>query len=250
MKNYIISEYFRIRKKKSGYIITGILAILTIALAIVLEYYSNTEPGFPYGNIKYYYSNVFAMSNLILAIICFLSVYLLGKDRLIIPTSISLGIKRKSIFIGKFIVTLIHFFVILLILGLVTYLSGQFILTDKSDTVTINFLISLFNLLPILLSALATCYSIALILDNEIIAVIIVFIFYRGLALLIYGLTSVNEKISAIQDYIPASAMNNILSDFMNGTVQINAANWLINLVLALLILIVGLKIVEKKDYS
>jgi len=250
MHNYMKSEFFRLNKKGLSYVITGILAMMVVALAVLLEYIAKTEVEFPYGNTQYYYSNVFGMSSFILLIICFLSTYLLGKDRLIIPVSISLGIERRTIFIGKFIVTFIHFLIVVFILGLATYLSGQILLTDKSDTVALNFLISLFNLLPLLISALALCYSATLIFDNEIIAIVIVFLFYRGLALLIFGLSMVNENISAIQKYIPASAMDKLLSDFMNGTVQLNIIGWLINLIIAFLVLFVALKIVEKKDYT
>ncbi|WP_339262825.1 ABC transporter permease [Lysinibacillus sp. FSL K6-3209] len=250
MNNYIKSDFFRLHKKKLSYVITLFFAVLIVALAVVLEYFAQTEAGFPYGNSRFYYSNVFGMSGLSLLIICFLATYLLWKDRLIIPTSISLGIDRRTIFIGKFIVTFIHFLIVVLILGSATYLAGEFILTDKNDTVTLNFLISLSNLLPLLISALALCYSATFIFNNEITAIIIVFLFYRGLALLIFGLTSVNENISFIREYIPASAMDQLLTDFMNGTVEINIISWIINILIALVVLFVGLKVVEKKDFT
>lgn len=250
MNNYIKSDFFRLHKKRLSYVITLFFAVLIVALAVVLEYFAQTEAGFPYGNSRFYYSNVFGMSGLSLLIICFLATYLLWKDRLIIPTSISLGIDRRTIFIGKFIVTFIHFLIVVLILGSATYLAGEFILTDKNDTVTLNFLISLSNLLPLLISALALCYSATFIFNNEITAIIIVFLFYRGLALLIFGLTSVNENISFIREYIPASAMDQLLTDFMNGTVEINIISWIINILIALVVLFVGLKVVEKKDFT
>lgn len=250
MNNYIKSDLFRLHKKKLSYVITLFLAVLIVALAVVLEYFAQTEAGFPYGNSRFYYSNVFGMSGLSLLIICFLATYLLWRDRLIIPTSISLGIDRRTIFIGKFIVTFIHFLIVVLILGSATYLAGEFILTDKNDTVTLNFLISLSNLLPLLISALALCYSATFIFNNEITAIVIVFLFYRGLALLIFGLSSVNENVSFIREYVPASAMDQLLTDFMNGTAQINIINWITNLLIAVAVLFVGLKVVEKKDFT
>jgi len=250
MNNYIKSDFFRLHKKRMSYVITLLLAVLIVALAVVLEYFAQTEADFPYGNSRFYYSNVFGMSGLSLLIICFLATYLLWKDRLIIPTSISLGIDRRTIFIGKFVVTFIHFLIIVLILGSATYLAGEFILTDKNDTVTLNFLISLSNLLPLLISALALCYSATFIFNNEITAIIIVFLFYRGLALLIFGLSSVNENLSFIREYVPASAMDQLLTDFMNGTVEIKIISWIINIFIALVVLFVGLKAVERKDFT
>jgi ABC-2 type transport system permease protein len=250
MNNYIKSELFRLSKKKLSYVITGILVLLIIALAIILEYFAKNEPDFPYGNSQFYYSNVFSMSSLNLLIVCFLSIYLLGKDRLIIPTSISLGIERRTIFISKFIVTFIHFLAVIFILGMVTYLSGQLIITENNEAVTTNFLISLINLLPILISAFVVCYSLTFIFDNEVVAVVFVFLFYRVLALFIFGFSSVNESFSFIQAYVPASALSEILSDFMNGTVQLNIISWLINLIIAVVLMIIGLKVLEKKDYA
>lgn len=76
------------------------------------------------------------------------------------------------------------------------------------------------------------------------------FLFYRGLALLIFGLSSVNENISFIREYVPASAMDQLLTDFMNGTVEINIISWIINILIAFVVLFVGLKVVEKKDFT
>lgn len=249
MNGYMKSELFRLKKKKLNYLIATVLTIAIVALAIVLEYFAKTEPDFPYGNTLFYYSTVFSMSNLVLLIVCFLAVYLLGKDRLIIPVSIALGVERRTIYINKFIVSFLHFLIVILILGVATYLSGQFILTEKSEAVTTDFLISSFNLLPILISAFVLCYVATLIFDNEIVGSVIVFVFYKGLALLLFGITSVNENVASIANYIPASAINEILQDFMNGTVRFQIIGWIINVILVVLILIVGLKVVEKKDY-
>lgn len=250
MNNYMKSEWFRLKKKKLNYFITGVLSIMVIALASILEYFSETEPDFPYGNTLYFYSNVFSMSNFVLLIVCFLAVYLLGKDRLIIPVSISLGVERKTIFLNKFIISFIHFIIVIFILGVVTYFSGQLILTDKTDAVTMNFIISLFNLLPILISAFVLCYVTTFIFGNEIVAGVIVFVFYRGIALILFGAASISGSLAAIQKYIPATALNEILRDFINGTVQFNTIGCVVNIVLAILLLIIGLKVIEKKDFA
>lgn len=249
MNSYMKSEIFRLKNKKLNYLITTILVILIVALAVVLEYFAKTEPNFPYGNALFYYSNVFSMSNLVLLIVCFLAVCLLGKDRLIIPVSIALGIERRTIYINKFIASFIYFLIAILILGIATYLSGQFILTDINEIVTTNFLISSFNLLPILISAFVLCYVASLIFENEIAGGAIVFLFYKGLGLLLFGITSMNENVASIAKYIPASNINEILKEFMNDSVQFDIIGWIINIILALFMLLVGLKVFEKKDF-
>ncbi|MCM2139858.1 hypothetical protein [Vagococcus fluvialis] len=249
MINYLKSDLFRLSKKKSGYILLLILTVSQILLAISLEFFQRTEPGFPYGTTKFFYSNIFGSASLLLILVCFLSNTLLGKDRKLIPTSIALGITRKDIFIGKFILTLFYTIFVLFILGGITYLIGETIISNTDSSVAVDYIISLVNLAPILLSSFVVAYSCTFIFDSEIASIIVVLLCYRILALIITGLAQIFTSISVIETYFPANALNDILTNFMSGNVHTSVINWLVNIFIAITFFFIGLRIVQKKEY-
>lgn len=105
MLNYMKSEGFRIMKNRSLFILTLICAGLMAGLVLVL-YCFKKVPSFPYSNTRHALANIYMQMNfLMLAVIAFgASMHNNEEKYHTIKHSVAFGIRRSTIFLGRFFV--------------------------------------------------------------------------------------------------------------------------------------------------
>ena len=108
--NYIKSENYRILHSKGFYIYTIICNLLIILAAITLMYFDKTTNKFPYGNAKFFYSNVISAGLIIIVIGIAFNLLVNNKEsQRLVKDSISFDISLYIIFIGKFLIYICYF---------------------------------------------------------------------------------------------------------------------------------------------
>lgn len=105
MQNYIKSEFYRILLNKKLGILTSICGFLMISVVFVLKYFS-TDPTFPYSNTRFSLSNVYMQMNFILTTVVIFSAFMHDNEERYqtIKHSVSFGIPRRTIYLGRFLV--------------------------------------------------------------------------------------------------------------------------------------------------
>lgn len=117
MLNYMKSEFYRTWHNRNLFLLTGIFALLMWALVFVLKGFS-VEPSFPYANTKFALSNIYMQMELILMATIVFAVFMHDNEdkQHTIKHSIEFGIKRKTIYIARYLVQTVVSSIIYLVL--------------------------------------------------------------------------------------------------------------------------------------
>ena len=116
MINYMKSELYRIFHSKGLYIYLIVCNVLMILAALTLFYFVKPENNFPYGNAKFFYTNVITAGLLILVIGASMNMLVNSKqNKALKKTSISFDTAVSTIYWGKFIIYILSFLVLSLI---------------------------------------------------------------------------------------------------------------------------------------
>lgn len=105
MLNYIKSEFFRMAHNRNLHIAVGACGALMIVLVVVLKLFSK-DPAFSYANTKFALSNIYMNMGTLLIVTVVMSAFMHGDEdkQHTIKHSVSFGIKRSTIYIGRFCV--------------------------------------------------------------------------------------------------------------------------------------------------
>lgn len=135
MINYMKSEFYRTLRNRNLWILITAFAGLMIATVLILSYFNQTDPKFPYGNTRFSLGNIYMQMNLMLAAaIIFTGFIYDGEDKQhTIKHSVAFGIKRKTIYIGRFLVQVIESTVIYLVLVSVFTVISFMLLTHSNQ---------------------------------------------------------------------------------------------------------------------
>ena len=117
MINYMKSELYRIFHSKGVYIYLIVCNVLMILGGTHYFYFDKTENNFPYGNAKFFYTNVITAGLLILVIGASMNMLVNSKqNKALNKISISFDTAVSSIYWGKFIVYILSFLFLLVLL--------------------------------------------------------------------------------------------------------------------------------------
>ncbi|AGC89514.1 ABC transporter permease [Staphylococcus warneri] len=249
MINYMKSELYRIFHSKGLYIYLIVCNVLMILAALTLFYFDKTENNFPYGNAKFFYTNVITAGLLILVIGASMNMLVNSKqNKALNKISISFDTAVSSIYWGKFIVYILSFLVLSLISTAITVILG-ITLFDFDQTALTNYLIALVNMAPIVFGGLALAHAINSFKANLAIVIIIISIFYYQSAMILQVLTMISHKFDVIYDNSPTELFNQNFKEFMQESSQFGIHYWLIGVLLGLMFLIVGYLIYRNKEF-
>jgi membrane protein len=249
MKNYMKSEFRRLRKKKVGYVVLLLGIALLVGAAFGLDFMSQRELEFPYATNMFYYSSIFVAPNFLLMLTGTLAIVLIGRDRDLISVSIGFGVNRSHIFWGKYFVTLINFLIIGAIFFGVAYASGEMIVPNTEVEHLHRFINNSLNLLPILLSALTVTYVIAILFNSEISAFILILLIYRVINYASSAIIGILPQSKPVFDYLPGTLFSELSVNYLTGNVQLEYVHWGINLGIILVFLLLGSLLYRRKSY-
>ena len=168
MISYMKSELYRLLHSKGSYLFILICSILLISANVVLAIIGHTETQFRYDNTSFSLSLFY--SDLIIVFILCVSVVstVFGNEYTnhTMKNSVSYGISRGSIYLGKLIVEIIYAFVAFLIIGGL-FIGSSYLLLENSNAGELELLLrSSFVALPLLLFSLATTNCFLFIIEG------------------------------------------------------------------------------------
>ncbi|MDI0014807.1 hypothetical protein [Staphylococcus caprae] len=248
--NYIKSENYRILHSKGFYIYTIICNLLIILAAITLMYFDKTTNKFPYGNAKFFYSNVISAGLIIIVIGIAFNLLVNNKEsQRLVKDSISFDISLYIIFIGKFLIYICYFFIMCLISLISTIVLGLTIF--NTDIQSLNqFLISLLNMAPIIFGGLALGHTLNSFKINGAIVVIFTSILYYYSSTLFKLLTLLSNKFEPLYKNSPTNLFYTNLNKYLDTSNQFAYQNWIIGIILGTIFLVIGCLIFSKKEFK
>lgn len=247
MINYLKSENYRLLRKKSLYITSGVSFLLIIAAALILYFSGVYDASFPYANSAFFYANVIGNNLLILLVAFLFNLALTGKDMALIKQSVSFGVSRNTIFWSKLILTL-GYFLVICVLGMVLMVGlGENIFLKEEQTIS-NFLIASFNMLPIVLSGFFMIHALKLMKVGQLYIILILLFIYSFsgdvLRLLLKPIASLDQ----LYKYAPSAQFNQNLMSYMEQTTQLEVNYWITGIVISVIVLLIGAKKFSKQN--
>jgi hypothetical protein len=169
MINYLKSECYRILHYKWTYLFILICSALLVSMNVLLSIVKLNDANFPYATTQFAFSFVYG-SMLVIFLLCMaVSGFIFGNEysNHTMKNSISYGITRGTVFIGKLLVQILYSIVAFsIIIGI--FVASSYLLLKHSD---VNYLFTLletsFICLPLFLSALAVTNCFLFVIENN-----------------------------------------------------------------------------------
>jgi len=239
MINYMKSENYRLIRKKSFHITSGVGFLLIFAAAIILYFYGQHESSFPYANSSFFYANVIGNNILILIIAFLFNLALTGRDMSLIKQSVSFGISKNTIFWSKLILTLSYFLVICVVGILLMIGLGENIFVKEEQSV-IHFLIASFNMLPIVLSGFFMIHAMKMMRVSQLFIIMMLFFIFVFSGDLLRVMLSPFSRLHELYKYAPSAQFDDNLMNYMEQTVQFEYSYWITAIVISVICLLIG----------
>lgn len=169
MLNYLKSEFYRIVRLKSVYITFAFCAAISLLFNGALFYFSN-EVGFRYSTTKFSFSTIYVNMPFLIYIVYMICSVVIDdefKSRTL-KNSVAAGIKRNTIYFGRFIIELVIGMIFYILLNALHIMLGLALL-ENSGAQYLHILIrSLVACIPIYIACAAICHCLYYILNNAI----------------------------------------------------------------------------------
>ncbi len=168
MINYIKSEFYRLLHSKGSYLFIIICSALLLSANIVLALVGRTELNFPYASTAFSLSLFYTSTPFVFILCVSVASTVFGNEHThhTMKNSVSFGIFRGCIYLGKFLVEVIYALIAFLIIGGV-FVGSSYLLLENSNTGELELLVrSSFAVLPLLLYALATSNCFLFIIEG------------------------------------------------------------------------------------
>ncbi|MGL5694447.1 MAG: ABC transporter permease subunit [Peptostreptococcaceae bacterium] len=173
MLNYIKSEFYRNLNTKENYIFLfgsiGFVVFINVALGL----FAKSQVNFPYGNTKYSISSFYAWTGVLMLISAYLVSLIFGQEfkNSTLKNSISFGITRSEIYIGKLIVEIVICIINLVLISSAYVIAAYVMLEDSGIIYLQDFITAIVASFPLLLVCVTAANCFYFIFDNEVTAV-------------------------------------------------------------------------------
>lgn len=167
MLNLMKSEQYRFVRTRSYYF-NGLLYILLMAgAAVTLCLFQQSEPGFRYGNERFFYSNIQAMMPVVFVLLFTFPVILMGENRQLLKNTAAYGYSRQQIFVAKLLVILAGFLLFAIALSGVSVLLGTTLRVRSHEQALTDYSRTLLSVLPVMIAGITTYYCLAAVMKKN-----------------------------------------------------------------------------------
>ncbi|AIQ45150.1 hypothetical protein R70723_04005 [Paenibacillus sp. FSL R7-0273] len=167
MLNLMKSEQYRF-VRTWNYYYTGLLYILLMAAAAITLYgFQQFDPGFQYGNERFFYRNIQAMMPLIFLLLFTFPLILMGEHKQVLKNTAAYGYSRHQIYAAKLMVTMAGFLLFALALTGVSVLFGAALLNRSHEHALAEYSKSLLSVLPVMIAGITTYYCLAAVMKKN-----------------------------------------------------------------------------------
>ncbi|GAB2575401.1 ABC transporter permease [Gracilibacillus alcaliphilus] len=247
MMNYIKSEHYRLLRKPSLYVTSGICLLFQVMAALLLYFFNQFETDFPYATSRFLYSNVVSSGTLLVIIAMLFNLMLTGKDMSLIKQAISFGISRTTIFWTKFMLTLSYFLLLciaslFLIIGL-----GENLLSQEENSIA-NFLIALSNMIPLVFAGFSIIHMMRMLKVATMYIIIFLLVLFTYSGELFWMIFRSINGLNELYKYGPDILLRNNLNHFMDQAAYVDYRCWITGIVLAFIALLIGTRKFTKQN--
>lgn len=173
MLNYIKSEFYRNLNNKGNYIFLFGSIGFVIFINVALGLFANSQVDFPYGTTKYSLSSFYTYMGVLMLISTYIVSLVFNAEfkNSTLKNTISFGISRSEVYLGKFLVELVICTINLVLISVV-YVIVAYVMLEDSGVVYLNdFIQALIAGYPLLLVGMTAIHCFYFIYDNESMAV-------------------------------------------------------------------------------
>lgn len=226
MLNYLKSEFYRIIRLKSVYATFAFCAAFIMLFNGALFYFRN-EVGFRYATTKYSFSFIYTSMPILIYIVYMVCSVVIDdefKSRTL-KNSVAAGVKRNTIYFGRFIIEIIIGMIFYVLLNLLHIMLGLALLENSGGEYLHILLRSLIACIPIYIACAAICHCLYYILDNAI-NVIFAFVVIVTLIPKAIGLAGMKISfLSKINEWLMASLLEPKWDEAYNLTLSWDTTN-------------------------
>jgi ABC-2 type transport system permease protein len=168
MSSYLKSEFYRLIHNKWSYLFIGICSLLLLSSNIVLAAVKSTDSSFQYANTYFSFSNAYTNMLMVFILCILVAIMIFGNEHNnhTMKNSITYGIPRGTIFIGKFFIQIIYAIIALAIISAVHILSGYLMLENSGPKQFEIYLRTCLACLPFFIFGLATANTFAFVIEG------------------------------------------------------------------------------------
>lgn len=237
MHNLISSEHYHLIRKRSLYIVTLISMIFIFLAAMLLTYYGHSEASFRYYRIDFFFMSALSINLITILVIYFFGTFILtATDYEMMSYQINIGISRTQIFWGKFIISLLYFFVFCLMVFIeMMVLSALFFPDfDQQWWLTVK---AVFNTIPLFFSIFCVTYGLSIIRVHYLVSIIILTVLYIFSEKITYVIAKKIEFFETIRQYTPNQLNIETMNAYYSQNLTLQLPNWLVGLTISIVFL-------------
>lgn len=173
MMNYVKSELYHASRTKALYIFTALLCCLAVAMHAVLFVAGLSNPQFPYNNVRFSFGMLLSYLSMFFVGGAFITTLLYGDDKKngALSNSISFGIARNEILIGKCIVSAVCSVIAMVVVLLFYIFSGFALLGPASGGELTDLLVGVAVVTPSAIGMMVLAVVLMLLLNNQFLSV-------------------------------------------------------------------------------
>lgn len=258
MLNYIKSEFYRTLRNKQIYILVAGLIAFLAAANLALGIFAS-EANFPYSTTKFSLSSLYSSMTVPMFITLAMASILFGQEYKTgtLKNAVSFGIARKTLFLGKFIVSWLVSLVSFLLISL-SHIVFAYLLLENSGMVYLReMLFALLACLPIFTLSLMFAHTLAFLFENDW---LISGVWLLVMVVMPQTLALIGKRVplvKVISSWQPHTIIKNANYDPVANKIILNWGNpdillkcFLVGIVGAILCYVVGSQLFEKKEIS
>ncbi|WP_405107360.1 ABC transporter permease [Paenibacillus sp. FSL K6-1217] len=167
MLNLMKSEQYRFVRTKNYYYYGLLCAVLMAGAAVTLTVFHHSDPGFPYGNERFFYRNVLAMMPVLFALLTIFTGILMGDNKHVLKNTVAYGFSRRSIYTAKLLVTLAGFLLFALVLVGISVLLGTRLLLRSYEYALTEYCKILLGMLPVMIAGVTTYFCLTAVMNKN-----------------------------------------------------------------------------------
>ncbi|MDF2514160.1 MAG: transporter permease [Herbinix sp.] len=169
MLSYLKSEFYRLRYNEGGYLFIAVCSLLLLSSNIVLFAVKASEPTFPYATTYFAFSSFYSSIMIVFFLCISVATSVFGNEHSnhTMKNSISYGINRNTIYLGKLIVEVVYAMIAFVIITAVDIGSAYLLLENSGIENLMMLFKSCFVVMPLLLCAIAVTNFFLFLLESN-----------------------------------------------------------------------------------
>lgn len=257
MLSYLKSEFYRLYHNKGSYLFVAACSLLLLASNLVLFFVNRMEPTFPYASTQFAFSCFYSSLVFVFILCIWVSTSVFGNEYFnhTMKNSISYGINRVNIYLGKLIVEMVYAMIAFTIITAI-YIGSAYLLLENSGIENLMLLLkSCFVAMPLLLCAIAVtnCFLFLMESNGGAIGAVVGLLFALPIITSFLGMKF--KVFAEISKIMPYNMLNNMKFDYHKIEMTLPWSGnsgyfyyWLIGILELIIITVIGIFLFRKKE--